>query len=221
MVLRLWQIAVVGVVALCAPLSVFAQRPPTVANNTATFGQAARILTNPTVPAPGVFVNPTYRSSTSGAYDSQAYGLRNTFPSPLLPTPGVFRPMPGASSSEMSTDDDDITRSVLPSTGPPSAGVFRPRPGDDLMAMSIPATPLATVVVKVPENAQVWFDNSLTQTTGTERSYETPPLTAGTSYQYEIKARWLQDGKAVERIRNVTIRSGERSVVDFADPAKP
>lgn len=226
--LRHWQIALTSALILSAPASVFAQRPGNTNNNTSTYGQAARILTNQAASTPGTFVNPTYRTP-SGAYDANVYGWRNTFPSALIPTP-PFRPMAGAGDSEPSIrlnppgDDDDLVRPFLPGSGGSAAPVFQPRPGDDLMASTpsiTPASTKATVVVHVPVTAQVWFGDVLMRTAGSERSYDTPTLSAGETYQYVIKARWLQDGRTIEKSQEVIVRAGERSLVNFGESAGP
>ena len=48
----------------------------------------------------------------------------------------------------------------------------------------------ATIQVSVPADAKVWFDDSPTEQTGSERSFESPPLTPGKTYSYMITAQW-------------------------------
>jgi len=72
----------------------------------------------------------------------------------------------------------------------------------------------ASVEVTVPvPNAQVWFDNSLTTQTGTERSFQTPPLSGATTYH--LRARWQQDGRTIVQDKNVTVTPNQTSVVHF------
>jgi uncharacterized protein (TIGR03000 family) len=63
--------------------------------------------------------------------------------------------------------------------------------------------------VQVPADAQVWIDGYKTTQTGTLRHYTSPPLTPGTNYSYDIRARWMDNGKPVERDKKVAIHAGE------------
>jgi uncharacterized protein (TIGR03000 family) len=44
----------------------------------------------------------------------------------------------------------------------------------------------------------VWVDGTRTWKTGPDRNFVTPPLKPGTAFEYQIKARWMEDGKPVE-----------------------
>ena len=76
----------------------------------------------------------------------------------------------------------------------------------------------ATVQVEVPANATLWFDGVQTKQTGARRTFHTPALERGHSYHYDVKARWEQDGKPVERTRRVDVYAGARVTVDFNQP---
>src|SRR5262245_60323463 len=53
-------------------------------------------------------------------------------------------------------------------------------------AAACPAN-VATIVVRVPADAKLYFDGVLTEQTGTERTFVTPPLRAGQEFRYELK----------------------------------
>ena len=72
---------------------------------------------------------------------------------------------------------------------------------------------LLTVIVPTTD-AQVWLNGTLMSSQGIERLYSSPPLDAG-NYTYSVKAQWMMDGKPVEQLRDVTVRAGQRSSVDF------
>jgi uncharacterized protein (TIGR03000 family) len=69
--------------------------------------------------------------------------------------------------------------------------------------------------VRVPRDAEVWIEGQKTNQTGSSRQYVSPPLTAGKSYTYDIRARWSENGQEVERDRHLTVRAGDRPMVDF------
>jgi uncharacterized protein (TIGR03000 family) len=73
----------------------------------------------------------------------------------------------------------------------------------------------AVLSVHVPPNAEVWFDGNPTQLTGSDRTFQSPPLPAGPSYHYAVRARWTEDGKAVEQFQMVKVQAGQQSRVSF------
>jgi uncharacterized protein (TIGR03000 family) len=52
----------------------------------------------------------------------------------------------------------------------------------------------AQVVITVPVDARVYFDEVLTTQTGTTRTYSTPALTPGMDYGYTIRAEVVRNG---------------------------
>ena len=79
-----------------------------------------------------------------------------------------------------------------------------------------PSGNTADVEVRVPEGAEVWFDDYKTATTGTTRVFSTPELTpADKTFRYEVKARWMENGEPVERTRTAEVKAGQRTTVDF------
>jgi len=84
------------------------------------------------------------------------------------------------------------------------------------------ASNTANIEVSVPANAKIWFDDSPTEQTGTERFFTSPPLTPGKTYSYVIKAQWPgPDGKDVVRNLQVSVRANENSSVEFVPRAAP
>jgi uncharacterized protein (TIGR03000 family) len=76
----------------------------------------------------------------------------------------------------------------------------------------------AAVTVVVPTaDTQVWFGNTPTTQQGMERLFHSPALEPGKNFTYAIKARWMENGKAVERERQVRVQAGQRITVNFND----
>src|SRR5256885_14684228 len=73
----------------------------------------------------------------------------------------------------------------------------------------------ALIVVRVPATAAVWFENTPTTRTGSERRFLSPALEPGKSYTYAVKARWDEGGTPKQVVRSVVVAPGKRSVVDF------
>jgi uncharacterized protein (TIGR03000 family) len=81
-----------------------------------------------------------------------------------------------------------------------------------------PAATAARLHVRVPADATLWIDDKPTAQTGPERDFITPPLTPGRNYHYDMRARWMDNGKPVERTVRVEIRPNQTSQVDFLAP---
>jgi uncharacterized protein (TIGR03000 family) len=76
----------------------------------------------------------------------------------------------------------------------------------------------ASVEVRVPPNAQLWFGDVKTVQGGEFRNFYSPPLERGSNYTYEVRARWSENGRIREQTRLVRVRAGERTAVDFVQP---
>jgi uncharacterized protein (TIGR03000 family) len=68
----------------------------------------------------------------------------------------------------------------------------------------------ATVRMSVPSGARVWFEDEPTSQTGRDRLFVSPALTPGRNYVYHVRVQWDDDGKAVERHRDVAVHAGDR-----------
>jgi len=79
-----------------------------------------------------------------------------------------------------------------------------------------PPKNLGTVVLQVPASATVWFGEQKMTQTGTERTYQSPPLEPGKTYSYTIKVSWpTAAGKDYTAQQDVTVRANQTSRVDF------
>jgi len=74
----------------------------------------------------------------------------------------------------------------------------------------------ASIDVRVPNDARVFFDNQeMAQNVGTMRHFTSPPLEPGSDYQYTVRAMWMQNGQMVQQVRSVVIHAGDHVTVDF------
>jgi len=75
---------------------------------------------------------------------------------------------------------------------------------------------MARIRLIVPDGAKVWFDETPTQQSGTVRNFESPALTPGRNFSYDVKVKWLDtDGKMVTRTRRVDVGANSNVTVDF------
>jgi uncharacterized protein (TIGR03000 family) len=76
------------------------------------------------------------------------------------------------------------------------------------------------IQLTVPENAEVWFDDTKTTQTGRVRDYTTSNLTPGREYSYNIHVRWPDaNGQMVEKEKKVSFRPGDNLRLDFTSSA--
>jgi uncharacterized protein (TIGR03000 family) len=76
----------------------------------------------------------------------------------------------------------------------------------------------ALINVRVPPNAEVWFDDQKTSQTGSVRIFVTPALNQDRNAVYHIKARWNENGRMVEKTRRYDVHPGDRIYVSFFNP---
>lgn len=70
------------------------------------------------------------------------------------------------------------------------------------------------LVAHLPEHAEFFVEGAPTRQQGTERQFESPPLTPGRQYVYTIKATWVEDGKKVSQTKKVAVHAGEMHCID-------
>jgi uncharacterized protein (TIGR03000 family) len=78
---------------------------------------------------------------------------------------------------------------------------------------------VAVIEVRVPENAELWIDDVRVAQTGLIRQLISPQLEPGEEYIYEVRARWLENGRSVTRSRKIVVQAGSNVRVDFVVPA--
>src|SRR6267378_8052193 len=63
-----------------------------------------------------------------------------------------------------------------------------------------PQSKSATIRVLLAGDAVLYIDDYQAKQTGKDRVFETPPLEAGKTFQYTLKAVWKQDGRSITRM---------------------
>lgn len=76
-------------------------------------------------------------------------------------------------------------------------------------------TTTAHIRVLVPDGAKIWFNQDETSQTGSTRIFETPSLTPGKEYTYEVRARWRAGDRDVTDTKKVIFHSGDGVTVSF------
>ena len=126
--------------------------------------------------------------------------------------PSAIQTAPAVITSNAVNTQIQIGGSVTGSTG--SNRQFYP-------AETLSDSKAAGFVVRLPiANADVWFEDQKTQQLGTVREYVSGNLDPNFTYTFHIRARWTDNGRAVEQTRNLDARAGQQLVVDFTGSPK-
>lgn len=70
-----------------------------------------------------------------------------------------------------------------------------------------------TLSVSLPTDAKLLFNGVAANGSGAVRTFQTPPLTAGQSYQYTLTAEVVRDGRTERATGTVIVRAGETASV--------
>ena len=73
----------------------------------------------------------------------------------------------------------------------------------------------AYIKVQLPAEARLYIDDVLCTLTGATRSFESPELEGGKLYYYIVRAELMRDGHTISATKQVFIRPGATTTVDF------
>ncbi len=93
-------------------------------------------------------------------------------------------------------------------------------PPSEKRAVPVPDGVATEFVLRVPNDAAVWFDDARMESTGVERRFTTPLLRPDKRCYYDVKVRWREGSRIVERQRRVSFRPGARIALDFVAGAQ-
>jgi uncharacterized protein (TIGR03000 family) len=100
---------------------------------------------------------------------------------------------------------------TYPSVNVPISGLVNSFPADG----KLPPDPVAHVTLIVPAHARVWFEGKRVKAGGRTRHFDSPPLTQGKHYVYDVRARWKEHGREVTQTQVVPVVAGEHVRVTF------
>jgi uncharacterized protein (TIGR03000 family) len=73
----------------------------------------------------------------------------------------------------------------------------------------------ALIIVRLPAEAELWFNKVPTTQTGSYRRFLSPPLPAGRTLLYTARARWRLQDVELQRVETVEVQPGAVSTVDL------
>ena len=78
----------------------------------------------------------------------------------------------------------------------------------------------ASIRMFLPDaKAKVWFDGTLTKSTGAVPNFTTPPLEPGTAQHYLIKLTYMLDGRETTQERTIAVMPGHTAMFHFPQSA--
>jgi uncharacterized protein (TIGR03000 family) len=110
-------------------------------------------------------------------------------------------------------------------TTPALTGSAYYAPEEDLTPATPPPVPAqaatddrAHLTVIVPPGARLWFNGTAVAGAGPRREFYSPPLTPGQDYLYQVRARWVEEGHPLDRVRTVHVQANSWNEVDMTRP---
>jgi len=152
----------------------------------------------PYSPMGGEYSQP-YPISYGSSFGSGCFGSgMESYPS--IPSPSVPM-MPGNPPMTMPMPEQAIPRAI-----PPENTTYRLSEGNR-----------ATVIVKLPADAQLYAEGRPLTLTSGERKFTTPPLPAEREAIYNFRIEYSRDGEVVTQSKKVTVKAGSVAVLEFND----
>jgi len=97
-------------------------------------------------------------------------------------------------------------------TGDGQGGSVSP---SNLFSMNTPSH----ITVRLPADADLWFDGTKMSATGAVREFSTQTLTPNRQYTYKVRARWSENGTTTDQTRTVVFTAGNDVEVIFPVPS--
>ncbi len=143
-----------------------------------------------------------------GYYGYPSYGLSQPY-GYAVPVTSQYYAAPAV--------DPGVISPVTPAYAPPSVPLNQDAPSSysPQDSAGLPDDSSARIQVRAPADAEIWFGGTKTSQTGTVREFVSPPLTPGKEFMYEVRARWMENGKEVVQDRRIDITAGAQKVIDF------
>jgi len=114
-----------------------------------------------------------------------------------------------------------VPMGTAPAGGAPAAAPKMPATGGGTPPVAGGGLPLAyspapaTLVVNLPDDANLKIDGVATKATAGSRQFTTPVLARGQNYYYTLSAEIVRDGKTYAATQTVTVRAGQTSQVEI------
>jgi uncharacterized protein (TIGR03000 family) len=89
-------------------------------------------------------------------------------------------------------------------------GTLPPAAGEE-----VPPVDAALVIVKLPDDAELWIDDTRTAQEGSYRRFVTPALEPGHQFVYTLRVRWHIKDAELTRVEKARVERGKSVAVNF------
>lgn len=137
---------------------------------------------------------------------------------PPLGPPPITPPPPPPSDGKKITDGEGGTKKITDGPGGPTKKITdgESKKITDGEANAAPAP--ATIIVSLPADAKLKFDETVTESTSALRVFTSPALEPGKTYSYTLTAEIVRDGQLRSVREEVTVRAGAETRVTLSFP---
>jgi uncharacterized protein (TIGR03000 family) len=73
------------------------------------------------------------------------------------------------------------------------------------------------LIVELPADAKLYVDDRLMKTTSERRVFNSPPLEAGQTYYYILRAEVVREGQTLSDTKRVLVHAGQMIQASFHD----
>jgi uncharacterized protein (TIGR03000 family) len=191
MVHKLSSMGLVSLLSLCLTLT--CSTPSKAQVDQTIVGPRMTSMTVPEQPSVGLPSNlPTYMTTINYPLIYGSYAMW-PYAAPLSFTNGAS--MPSSLGDISMRPTPVVTKAYQPALAPPAVS--------------------ALINVACPSNADLYFQGMRIGEPGTLRRFTTPELNPLMAYTYDVRAVWMQGGRAVSESQRILVRAGDRLTLTF------
>ena len=146
-------------------------------------------------------------------YPSYGYGS--------YPYYGTYPSYSDFSTPDVVTIPDSGPNTTVPSTpaAPTDSAVGNSSTPSSPSGVTTSADSPTRITVRLPGDADLWFNGTKMTATGPVRVFSHPPVTPGRQYSYTIRAHWIDNGTTTDQTRTVFFTPGDNLDVSFPTPS--
>jgi uncharacterized protein (TIGR03000 family) len=172
----------------------------------------------------GIYTTPVYGYRSYGYAPYFGYRYSNYYPylgySPYYysysyPYYSYYPPYGYNYGSDVGYNPVSSSSDVVVTPRYPSENYTSVRPSVIVPVADVPADTAARITVQVPANADLWFNGTKMTLTGPIREFESPPLTPGRQYVYDVEAQWTENGQPLSQTQRVNVTAGSSALVNL------
>jgi uncharacterized protein (TIGR03000 family) len=121
---------------------------------------------------------------------------------------GYFLYYPPVYSAPIYNNTVNVNLSVV-NPDPGYSPIYRTNPLYGVEPVEPISRDTARLILQIPTDAEVWINGEKTPQKGARRIYESPKITNGKPFAFEVKITWLENDKRMNEERKLSLGAGE------------